>query len=355
MVEVIGMNVIEIAGRKIGAEHPPYIIAEMSANHNGSLERAFNIIKAAREAGADAVKLQTYRAETMTLNVDHPRFRVQGENPWDGDHLFDLYERAATPWEWHEKLFEYGRKIGITVFSSPFDAAAVELLESLDAPAYKIASFELVDHELIRRCAETGKPLIMSTGMATIAEIAEAIEVARNAGAQELAILKCTSAYPAPFESMNLRTIPNLAETFSVQAGLSDHSMGIGAPVAATAVGATIIEKHVTLARADGGVDSTFSLEPEELAMLVTETRNAHAAMGEVTYVKGELETSFKKYRRSLFVVKDLPRGHVLTDDDIQALRPGDGLLPKHKPALLGRRLGRDVARGTPTSWDMLG
>lgn len=348
------MKVMEIAGRKISVDHPPYIIAEMSANHNGSLDRALKIIEAAKSAGADAVKLQTYRAETMTLDVDHPRFRVQGDNPWDGAHLFELYEQASTPWEWHEELFDRAREVGITIFSSPFDASAIELLESLNAPAYKIASFELVDHELIRRCAKTGKPLIMSTGMATVTEIAEAVDVARESGAESLALLKCTSSYPAPYETMNLRTIPNLAETFSVLAGLSDHSMGIGVPVAATAMGATIIEKHVTLSRADGGVDSTFSLEPDELAQLVAETRNAHSALGCVTYVKSDLETSFKKYRRSLFIVKDLPAGHVLTGEDVVALRPGDGLPPKYKDIVVGRSLGSDVSRGTPVSWDIL-
>ncbi len=348
------MSIIEIAGRKIGADYPPYIIAEMSANHNGSLDRALEIIRVAKEAGADAIKLQTYTADTMTLNIDHPRFKIKGNNPWDGEHLYDLYEKAKTPWEWHAKLFEYGKELGIAVFSSPFDASAVELLQSLGAPAYKIASFELVDHDLIRCCAGTGKPLIMSTGMASISEIAEALDVARAAGAKSIALLKCTSAYPAPYDSINLRTIPNLAQTFSVQAGLSDHSMGIGVPVAATALGATIIEKHLTLARADGGVDSEFSLEPHELAQLVTETRNAHMALGAITYVKGDLETSFKKYRRSLFIARDLPKGHVLTINDVAALRPGDGLAPKYKNVIVGQVLGTDIDRGTPVSWDIL-
>ena len=345
---------MQIAGRKIGKNFPPYIIAEMSANHNGSLQRALDIIHEAKSAGADAVKLQTYTAETMTLNVDHPRFRVSGSNPWDGEHLFDLYAKAMMPWEWHEQLFAYGKEIGITIFSSPFDATAVELLQSLDAPVYKIASFELVDHDLIRCCAQTGKPLIMSTGMASIAEISEAVDVARNAGAKELAILKCTSSYPASYETMNLNTIRNLAETFSVQSGLSDHSMGTAVPIAATALGATIIEKHVTLSRDDGGVDSSFSLEPSELAQLVNDSQNAHLALGEVTYVKGDMETSFKKYRRSLFVVKDLPKGHMLTANDVAALRPGDGLAPKYKNDVLGRTLGEDVNRGTPVAWDLL-
>jgi len=344
---------VEIAGRKIGINEPPYIIAEMSANHNGSLERALKIIEMAHKAGADAIKLQTYHAETMTLDIDNPRFYVKGNNnPWEGEHLFELYKRAETPWEWHKKLFEYGEKIGITVFSSPFDASAVELLQSLNAPAYKIASFELVDQELIRCCAQTGKPLIMSTGMASLTEIAEAVDVARDAGVVDLALLKCTSAYPAPYEEINLHTIPHLAQTFLVQAGLSDHSMGTAVPIAATALGATIIEKHVTMSRNDGGVDSSFSLEPRELAQLVDDTRCVHLALGGITYLKGNVETSFKKFRRSLFVIKDLSKGHVLTDTDIAALRPGDGLAPKYKSVILGRTLGKDVSRGTPVSWD---
>jgi pseudaminic acid synthase len=348
------MNDMQIAGRKIGKNFPPYIIAEMSANHNGSLQRALDIILAAKTAGADAVKLQTYTAETMTLNVDHPRFRVKGNNPWDGEHLFDLYEKAATPWEWHEQLFNYAKEIGITIFSSPFDSTAVKLLESLNAPAYKIASFELVDHDLIRCCAQTGKPLIMSTGMASIIEISEAVDVAREAGAENLVLLKCTSSYPAPYETMNLNTIKNLAETFSVQSGLSDHSIGTAVPVAATALGAAIIEKHVTVSRDDGGVDSSFSMEPHELAQLVEDTRNAHLALGNVTYVKGDEETSFKKYRRSLFIIRALPKGHILTVDDVAALRPGDGLAPKYKNSVLGRALCKDVSRGTPVLWDIL-
>lgn len=345
---------MQIANRNIGKEYPPYIIAEMSGNHNNSLGRALEIIKAAKQAGADAIKLQTYTAETMTLNVDHPRFRVNGNNPWDGEHLYELYAKASTPWDWHPRLFEYGREIGITVFSSPFDDSAVGLLESLGAPAYKIASFELVDLDLVRRCASTGKPLIMSTGMASLAEIADAVEAARSAGAKDIVLLKCTSAYPAPPEEINLRTIPHLAEAFDVVAGLSDHTMGIGVPVAAVAVGAVVIEKHFTLARADGGVDSTFSLEPAELALLVEETRKAHAALGKVTYVQGDLETSFKRYRRSLFFIRDLPAGATIGAEDVRALRPGDGLPPKFRMSVVGRALKTGVSKGTPVSWEFL-
>lgn len=342
-----------IAHRKIDSKSKPYIIAEMSANHNGTLERALAIILAAKESGADAVKLQTYRADTMTLNIDHPRFKVEGNNPWDGAHLYDLYDKATTPWEWHKQLFEYGHEIGITIFSSPFDASAVELLESLDTPAYKIASFELVDHELIRICSETGKPLIMSTGMASFAEITEAVKVARDAGVVELALLKCTSAYPAPYEDMNLRTIEHLKTEFSVQAGLSDHTMGIGVAVSAVALGATLIEKHFTLSRSDGGVDSSFSLEPNEFFQLVNECKNAHVSLGRISYEKGELEKTFIQYRRSLFLVNDLPKGHVLCASDVKALRPGDGLAPKYLHEIIGRKLISEVKRGTPVSWDI--
>ncbi len=348
------MSPISIASREIGSDFPPYIVAEMSANHNGSLERALQILKAAHDAGADAVKLQTYKPETMTLDVDHPRFRVNGSNPWDGEHLFDLYQKAMTPWEWHEQLFSYGKSLGIAIFSSPFDASAVDLLESLEAPAYKIASFELVDHDLIRRCAVTGKPVIMSTGMASLAEIAEAVQVAREADVRGLVLLKCTSAYPAPPEAINLRTIPHLAAAFDVVAGLSDHTMGIGVSVAATALGAAFIEKHFTLSRADGGVDASFSLEPDELSRLVSETRMAHLALGQVSYLQGEMESSFRRYRRSLFFVRDLPAGANVTNQDIQSLRPGDGLPPKYRNAIIGRTLGRAVTRGMPVSWDCL-
>ncbi|MBI3899061.1 MAG: pseudaminic acid synthase [Gammaproteobacteria bacterium] len=348
------MSVVHIAGRPCGNGHPPYIVAEMSANHNGSLDRALEIIRAAHVAGADAVKLQTYTPDTMTLDVDHPRFKVKGKNPWDGEHLYELYRKAMTPWEWHEPLFDYGRKLGITIFSSPFDNAAVELLERLDAPAYKIASFELVDLDLIRRCAATGKPVIMSTGMASLTEISEAVQAAKDANVQGLILLKCTSAYPAPAEMINLRTIAHLAQAFDVVTGLSDHTMGTGVSVAATALGAAFIEKHFTLARADGGVDSSFSLEPAELAQLVTETRMAHAALGEVTYVHGELESSYRRYRRSLFFIRDLAAGATVRENDVQALRPGDGLPPKFRAAVIGRTLKQAVTRGTPVSWDVL-
>lgn len=345
---------ISIAGRLIGASHRPYIVAEMSGNHNGSLDRALKIVAAAKHSGADAVKLQTYKAATMTLNVDHPRFRVGGSNPWSGDHLYELYEKAHTPWEWHREIFDYGKSLGIAVFSSPFDATAVDFLESLNAPAYKIASFELVDLDLIRRCASTGKPIIISTGMASLIEISEGVAAAREAGAADIVVLKCTSAYPAPPEDMNLRTIPHLAQALNVHVGLSDHSMGVGAAVAAVALGAVFIEKHFTLARSEGGVDSTFSLEPAELQSLVTETRAAQLALGQVSYIPKDLESSFRRYRRSLFFVRDVPAGQQVLPEDIQALRPGDGLPPKYRTAVVGRTVKVAVTRGTPVSWAVL-
>jgi N-acetylneuraminate synthase len=317
------MKDIRIDGNWIGPAHPPYIVAEMSANHNGSLDRALAIVQAAKEAGAHAVKLQTYRADTMTFDIDHPRFRVGGDNPWSGDHLYELYEKAYTPWEWHADIFEYGRKLGISIFSSPFDAAAVDLLQKLEAPAYKIASFELVDHDLIRRCAATAKPMIISTGMASLIEISEGVAAARDGGATDIVVLKCTSAYPAPPDVLNLKTIPHLSQALGVHVGLSDHTMGVGAAVASVALGAVLIEKHFTLARSDGGVDSSFSLEPSELKSLVDETRTAHLALGEVSYTAADLETSFRKYRRSLFFVRDVPAGKTVSSDDVQALRPG--------------------------------
>jgi pseudaminic acid synthase len=348
------INDIKIGSRLIGVDHPPYIIAEMSANHNGSFERALKIIKAAKESGADAVKLQTYTADSMTLNIDHPRFKIEGDNPWDGEYLYDLYKKASTPYEWHPELFAYGAEVGISIFSSPFDNDAVNLLEKLNTPIYKIASFELVDHDLIRLCANTGKPLIMSTGMASLDEITEAVGVAREAGANDIVLLKCTSAYPAPVRSINLKTIKDLEGRFKLHTGLSDHTMGIGVAVAAAAIGASVIEKHFTLARSDGGVDSSFSLEPDELRQLVDETKNAHYAIGKISYTQENSESSFKKYRRSLFFVKDLEAGKKITDKDLKSLRPGDGLPPKFKESIIGRELKESVTNGTPVSWNLL-
>ncbi len=344
---------VEIAARRIQMRASPYIIAEMSANHNGSLDRAFDIMAAAKQAGADAIKLQTYTADTITLDHDGPGFRVEG-GLWDGYTLHRLYAEAHTPWDWHKALFARGRELGITVFSSPFDHTAVDFLEDLDCPAYKIASFEIVDLPLIRKAAATGKPLIISTGMADAHEIAEAVAAARGAGCQELVLLHCVSGYPTPPEDANLATIADMAERFRVPVGLSDHTMGTAVAVAAVALGACLIEKHFTLARADGGHDSAFSLEPHELATLCQETKTAWRAVGRVKYERKESEKGNVIFRRSLYVVEDLEAGARLTPKNIRSIRPGFGLAPRHYEAVLGRRVKEPVKRGTPLSWELL-
>jgi len=347
------MPEISIAGRRIGPGHPPYVIAEMSGNHNGDIDRAFALLAAAKAAGADAVKLQTYTADTITIDHDGPGFRIEG-GLWDGRTLYDLYREAHTPWEWHPLLFAKARELGITVFSSPFDPTAVDFLEKLGAPAYKIASFEIVDLPLIRYAAGTGKPLIISTGIAGIGEIGEAVEAARAAGCREIALLHCTSGYPTPPEDSNLRTIAHLADAFGVVAGLSDHTSGTAVPVAAVALGAHLIEKHFTLRRADGGPDSAFSLEPEELSELVGDCRTAWTALGEISYALETSEKGNKIFRRSLYAVKDIPAGALLTAENVRSIRPGYGLPPKHLPEVLGRRASRAIPRGTPLSWSLL-
>jgi N-acetylneuraminate synthase len=342
-----------IDGRPIGPGHPPYVVAEMSGNHNGELSRALDLISAAADAGADAVKIQTYTADTITLEHDGPGFRIEG-GLWDGRRLHELYAEAHTPWDWHAPMFDHARKAGVTLFSSPFDFTAVDLLEGLGAPAYKIASFELVDLPLIRRCAATGRPLVMSTGMASPAEIGEAVEAARGAGAKDLIVLHCTSAYPAPMSSMNLATLPDMAARFGVLAGLSDHTLGTAASVAAVALGACFIEKHFTLSRADGGVDSAFSLEPAELAELVGSCRGAWEALGGVAYGPGEAEAGNAGMRRSLYVSAPVRKGEVLTAANIRSVRPGHGLAPRHYDAVLGRRAARDIPFGEPLDWSMV-
>ena len=347
---------IVLDGTRIGRGERPYVVAEMSGNHNHSLERAFAIVEAAARAGASAIKLQTYTADTMTLDVDRGAFRIEDPNSlWAGHTLYKLYEQAYTPWEWHKPIFERARALGITAFSSPFDATAVDFLESLDAPAYKIASFENTDLPLIRRAAKTGKPVIISTGMATIEEIEEAVTAAREAGCRDLVLLKCTSAYPSEPESANLATIATLRERFGVEAGLSDHTMGVGVAVAAVALGATFIEKHFTLRRADGGVDSAFSMEPEELQRLVEECGRAARAVGAIAFGASEQERQSLLHRRSLYVVRDMEPGEAFSADNHRAIRPGDGLPPKHFDALIGRKVLRRVAKGTPASWDLVG
>jgi len=347
------MRRVTINGRAIGPDQPPYVIAELSANHNGSLERAYRIIDAAKAAGADAVKLQSYRADTITIDHDGPDFRIQG-GLWDGQRLFDLYADAAMPWDWHEPLFAYAKKVGISIFSSPFDPSAVDLLQSLGAPAFKIASLELCDIPLIEKVAATGKPMIMSTGASELGEIAEAVAAARRAGCRELILLQCTSGYPTPPGDSNLRTIPHLAEMFDAVVGLSDHTMGTAVPVAAVALGACVIEKHVTLARADGGVDSTFSLEPPELAQLVADCRTGWEALGRVQYGVAASEANVRPLRRSLYIVQDINAGELITEQHVRSIRPGLGLAPKYYRSVLGRRAARALKRGTALDWTML-
>ena len=339
-----------INGRPIGPGHPPYLIAELSGNHNGDLNRALALVDAAKAAGADAVKLQTYTADTITIDHDGPGFRLEG-GLWQGRTLHDLYREAHTPWDWHAPLFAHARAIGLTIFSSPFDETAVDLLERLDAPAFKIASFELNDLPLIRRAARSGKPLIMSTGLATLGEVGEAVEAA---GDVPLVLLHCVSGYPTPPEDCNLRTIPHLAEAFGVGAGLSDHTHGAAVPVAATALGAVVIEKHFTLSRAEGGVDSAFSLEPAEFKAMADSVRTAWAALGRVHYGVKPSEAGGRDYRRSLYVVADVPAGAPLTPANVRSIRPGFGMEPKHLPAVLARRAARPLKRGEPLRWDML-
>ncbi|CAN5276510.1 pseudaminic acid synthase [soil metagenome] len=341
----------EIDGRKIGIGHPVYVIAEVSANHNGSLEKALRIVEAAAEAGADAVKLQTYTADTLTLECDSPLFRVGGGTIWEGRTLHDLYAEASMPWSWQPRLQAEARRLGLHCFSSPFDDTAVDFLESLEMPAYKIASFELVDHGLVAKVARTGKPAILSTGMATREEIGEAVAAFRAAGGQQLALLKCNSGYPAPAAEMHLKTIPDMARTFGVPVGLSDHTLGITAAVAGVALGACIVEKHLTLSRAEPGPDSEFSLEPAEFAALVAAVRETEAALGDVRYGPGERERASLAFRRSLFAVKDIAPGEELTRENIRSIRPAAGLAPKHLEGVLGRTAARAVARGTPLSW----
>ncbi|MED4882747.1 pseudaminic acid synthase [Bacillus smithii] len=342
-------------GRKIGPNQPPFIIAEMSGNHNQSLERALEIVEAAAKAGAHALKIQTYTADTMTLNLDNKDFKIENpESLWKGNTLYQLYQQAYTPWEWHKPIFDRARELGMIPFSTPFDETAVDFLEELDVPMYKIASFENNDIPLIKKVASTGKPIIISTGMATVAELDETVRVAREAGCKDLVLLKCTSTYPASPENTNILTIPHMRELFNCQVGLSDHTMGIGVAVASIALGATVIEKHFTLSRADGGVDSAFSMEPDEMRALVIETERAWQALGEVKYGPTEKERASLKFRRSLYVAKDMKAGEEFTKENLRIIRPGYGLSPKYYELVLGRTVKKDVKKGTPLSWDIL-
>lgn len=338
---------ITIDGRKIGPDYPPYIIAELSANHNGDIHRAFSIMEEAKKAGADAIKLQTYTADTITLECDSEEFQIHG-GLWDGKNLYQLYQEAQMPWEWHQPLFEKAKELGITIFSSPFDFTAVDLLEELNAPAYKIASFELVDLPLIKRVAQTGKPMIMSTGMANEEEIAEAIAMAQANGCQELVVLHCVSGYPAPADQYNLRTIADMSVRFNVLAGLSDHTIDNATAVAAVALGACLIEKHVTMDRNGGGPDDSFSLEPHELTTLCKDAKTAWAALGKVNYERTEAEKGNVKFRRSLYFVKDLKTGEIITEESVRSVRPGFGLPPKMFDQLIGKVVVRDIVANTP-------
>jgi pseudaminic acid synthase len=346
---------ITLGKRKIGVGESPFIIAEMSGNHNQSLERALEIVDAAANTGAHALKIQTYTPDTMTIDLDEGEFHISDPGSlWAGTSLYKLYGQAYTPWEWHEAIFERARERGIIIFSTPFDDSAVDFLERLDAPCYKIASFENTDIPLIRRVAATGKPMIISTGMASIAELDETVRAAREAGCKDLILLKCTSTYPASAGNTNILTIPHMRELFGCEVGLSDHTLGVGVSVASVALGASVIEKHFTLSRADGGVDSAFSMEPAEMAQLVVEAERAWQALGQVSYGATEAEKKSIVFRRSLYVVQDVKAGEVLTKENVRAIRPGLGLPPKYLDVILGKKVAADVPRGTAMTWNLL-
>lgn len=345
---------ISINGRMIGGDYPAYIIAEMSANHLQNFERAKKIIFEAKKSGADAVKIQSYRPDTITIDCDSEEFMATKGSLWEGKNLFQLYKSAYMPWDWHEGLFKYAREIGITLFSSPFDFSAIELLERLDAPAYKIASYEILDIPLIRKVAKTGKPIILSTGIATLSDIERAVCACKGEGNDNISILKCVSQYPTPYVDLNLRTIPNISETFECVSGLSDHSMGSAVDVAAVTLGASIVEKHMTLKRSDGGVDSAFSMEPEEFSRMVTDIRNIEKALGKCTYELTENQKQGKKNARSLYVVEDVKAGDVFTNQNVKSIRPGNGLHTWHLDEVLGKTATSDIKRGTAMKWEYI-
>ncbi len=349
------MNDFKIGSRTVGQKHSPFVIAEMSGNHNQSLDRAFAIIDAAAKAGANAVKLQTYTPDTMTIQSAGGLFSIDDEDSlWKGRNLYDLYKEAHTPWEWHAPLFEYAQKKGLIIFSTPFDETAVDFLEELNVDAYKIASFENTDVPLLKKVASTGKPVIMSTGLATLSDLDNAVTVLRNNGCKDLVLLKCTSTYPATPENTNLLTIPHLQQMFNCHVGLSDHTMGIGAAVASVALGARVIEKHFTLNRADGGVDSAFSIEPAELESLVIESERAYLSLGKIQYGIQDVEKKSLRFKRSLYVVKDIQEGETFTSENIRVIRPGDGLAPKYYDTILGKIARTSLKKGTPLNWDTL-
>lgn len=348
------MQTIQIGNRPIGRQHKPFIIAELSGNHQQSLDKALSMVEAAAKSGAHAIKLQTYTPDTMTLEINAGEFFIDDENSlWQGSSLHQLYQQAMTPWEWHRAIFDHAAKLGLIAFSTPFDCSAVDFLETLQVPCHKIASFENIDHALLRKVAATGKPVIMSTGIASLAELAESVEVLRDSGCDQLILLKCTSAYPAPANEANVRTLPHLAELFQCQTGLSDHTLGIGVAIASVALGATVIEKHFVLDRSGNSVDAAFSLEPSELAQLVTETERAWLSLGQINYGATEKEIASRQHRRSLYVCKDLRAGDILTEDNLRSIRPGLGLAPKHLQKALGKPVRKDVPKGTPLNWDL--
>jgi pseudaminic acid synthase len=346
---------INIGGIKIGPNYKPFVIAEMSGNHNHSIERALEIVKAAKDAGAHAIKLQTYTADTMTLDLKENEFFVSDkENIWKGQSLYELYEKAHTPWEWHKQIFDYAKELGLVCFSTPFDDTAVDFLEELNVPCYKIASFENTDIPLLKKIAKTGKPVIMSTGMATFKELAVSIDTLEQNGCKDLILLKCTSAYPSTEKDANMKTIPHMREAFGVNVGLSDHSMGIAVPIVATSLGAVVIEKHFTLSREDGGVDSSFSLTPAEFKQLMVETSNAFDALGKVTYERAEKEKKSAIYRRSIYVSKDIKKGEKISSENVKIIRPAFGLEPIYYDLVIGREARVDMPKGTALTWDKI-
>lgn len=345
---------IEIGGRRIGEGEPVFVVAELSANHLQDLDLALKTIEAIKESGADAVKLQTYTPDTITLNVKNEHFMIKEGTLWDGQYLYDLYKKAYTPWEWHEKLFNFAKELGLVCFSSPFDKTAVDFLEGLGTPAYKVASFEIVDIPLIEYIASKGKPVIISTGIATLSDIEEAIKACKRAGNEQIILLKCVSEYPTPYEDANLRTIPNMRETFGVLVGLSDHTLGIAVPIASVALGAVMVEKHFILDRSLGGPDSAFSLEPEEFKAMVSAIRQVEKALGKVSYELTERQKAMRKFSRSLFVAKDIKAGEVFTEEIVRSVRPGVGLHPKYLRDILGKRARFDIKAGTPLSWELV-